>query len=189
MRAWPRRSALSSGRRGGKRAGRKLLRTPGDGAVTSNRADHPRNLQSWSQHRAAVFGRPQILVMPIKSLQVEHRGSRSGRPAASLPGDLSPQQVPQIPQERGQERLVAPGGQTEATAEPAAPRGRHRHRRGGRSRAGSLHVLCSQLGHHFPLNTFFRSSFHHWLHHQATGSFCFRERKQNPVNPLDTYII
>lgn len=38
----------------------------------------------------------------------------------------------------------------------------------------------------FSTEPFFKSPFHHWLYHQARGSLCFSERKQNPVNPSDT---
>lgn len=78
----------------------EALHLPRHRAMESNSADRPRNLRSWSRHRAVVFGRPRSLVMPMKPLEVSHRGLLSGSPAASLPGDFSPQQVPQRPQER-----------------------------------------------------------------------------------------
>lgn len=151
----------------------------GDGTVQSRGTDYPRNLQSWSQCGAVVLGRP-----------------RASRHANKITASLA------SPRALGESCCFAPWRPL-STASQADPTGeesqgalwaRGMWRRQPRMQMQTLGRVprprekpspWSALSHrhHFPLDTFSRSPFHHGLPYPAARSFCFSERKQNPVNP------
>lgn len=157
----------------------QVVPSRGDGMGQPSRAHFPRNLQPWAQHRAVVLGRPRASVSPIKSppvwlsgvlllrSQVASRHPKSGRF-----------------HRREAQSTQRPGCTEKAAAEPAVET--QDLNPGVTDPCGLPSQLLALSWASFSTEPFSQSSSHHWLHHQATSSLCFSERKQNPFTPSDT---